>query len=266
MPHLSLNERRDNSVTNTSSTFGPTIKSAETVLGSTHKNNHSKLEFATDDRWLPPPVIAKQYGIDCQVRKQTKFSQSKLRMYWDNFTRRLGNGTAPSTSSILDGSTVDGSHRMPEPPPGEPDDEVDEVVVDRVWFEEQNNISAETESVTPGDRFGDNPTGGTNTDRESLAVMEGFWAKSAFLIFLRWGVWPALLGFFRLRFVDEKLEAQYFRESWFFRKTLALFCSVFFVGNWILGVAFHLRPVSLIEKIFYYGVSRSRPTRCQKVF
>lgn len=144
---------------------------------------------------------------------------------------------------------------MPEPPPGEPDDEVDDVVVDRAWFGEQNNTSAETESVTPGDRFGDNPTGGTNTDRESLAVVEGFWAKSTFLIILRWSVWPALLGFFRLRFIDEKSEAHYFRESWFFRKTLALCCSVFFVGNWILGVAFLPRPVSLIEKIFYYGVA-----------
>lgn len=149
---------------------------------------------------------------------------------------------------------------MAEPPPGQLDDEVDEVVVDRAWFEEQNNLS-ETESVAPGEKYGDNPTGGTNTDRESLAVVEGFWARSTFLIILRWRVWPALLGFFRLRFIDEKSEAHYFRESWFFRKMLALLCSVFFVGNWVLGVAFLPRPVSLFEEIFYYGVRHSHLIR-----
>lgn len=254
MPNFSLNERPDKSITNTSSTLGPTIKSADAVLGSAHKKRHSKLESSSNDQWLPPPVIARQYGIDCQGRKRTKFSQNRLRAYWDNFAKRLGNGTAPSTSSVPDGSTVDGSHRMREPPPGQPDDEVDEVVVDRVWFEEQNNPSTETESVTPMGGYGDNPTGGTNTDRESLAVVEGFWAKSAFLIILRWTVWPALLGFFRLRFIDEKSEARYFRESWFFRRTLALFCSLFFIGNWVLGVAFLPKPVPLPDKIFYYGV------------
>jgi hypothetical protein len=254
MPNSSLNERPDASITNTSSTLRPTILRS-------NKGNHSKLEFATDDQWLPPPVIAKQYGIEYQVRKQTKFNQSRLRVHWDNFTRRLGNGTAPSTSSVPDGSTVDGSHRMREPPPGLSDDEVDEVVVERVWFEEQNTPSTETESLAPIEKYGENPTGGTNTDRESLAAVEGFWAKSTLLVILRWRLWPALLGFFRLRFIDEKSEAHYSKESWFFRKTLALFCSLFFVGNWILGVSFLPRPASLPDKIFYYGVRSIHPTR-----
>jgi len=261
MPNYSLNERPEGSVTNTSSTLRPTIKSADIAVRSTNKHNHSKLELPTDDQWLPPPVIAKQYGIECQVRKQTKFSQSRLRVHWDNFTRRLGNGTAPSTSSVPDGSTVDGSHRMREPPPGQPDDEVDEVVVDRAWFDEQNNPSTETESLAPIEKYGDGPTGGTNTDRESLAVVEGFWAKSTLLIILRWRIWPALLGFFRLRFIDEKSEAHYSKESWFFRKTLALLCSLFFVGNWILGIAFLSQPASLPDKIFYYGVRSGYPAR-----
>ena len=259
MPNSFLNERQDNSITNTSSTLRPTVRSTENVVGSAHKDNHSG--FTADDQWLPPPVIAKQYGIECRVRKQTKFRQSRLRVHWDNFTRKLGNGTAPSTSSILDGSTVDGSHRMHEPRPEHPDDEVDEVVVDRAWFKEQKNPSTESEPLTPVEKYADNPTGGTNTDRESLAVVEGFWAKSALLIFLRWRVWPTLLGFFRLRFIDEKSEAHYSKESWFFRKTLALFCSLFFVGNWILGVAFLPQPASLSDKIFYYGVRNACPAR-----
>jgi hypothetical protein len=154
---------------------------------------------------------------------------------------------------------------MCEPPPGEPDDDVDEVVVDRVWFEEQNNLSTETESITPGDKYGDNPTGGTNTDRESLAAVEGFWARWTFLIILRWRIWPALLGFFRLRFVDEKSEAHYIKETWFFRKPLALLCSVFFIGNWVLGIAFLPKPISLPEEIFYYGVSFGSLAQSRKV-
>ena len=244
-----------------SSTSKPTIGTADTVVGSSHGDNRSKLELTTDDQWLPPPVIAKQYEIDCPGRRQAKFEQSKLRVYWDNFTRKLGNGTAPSTSSVLDCSTVDGSHRMREPPPGQPDDEVDEVVVDRAWVDERNCPSTETESLTPIDKYGDNPTGGTNTDRESLAVVEGFWAKSTPLIIIRWRIWPAVLGFFRLRFIDDKSEAHYAKEAWFFRKTLALFCSLFFIGNWVLAIAFLHRPVILNDKIFYYGVRRGCPAR-----
>jgi osomolarity two-component system sensor histidine kinase SLN1 len=150
---------------------------------------------------------------------------------------------------------------MREPPPGQPDDEVDEVVVDRLWFDEQNNPSTETESLAPIEKYGDNPTGGTNTDRESLAVVEGFWAKSTPLIILRWRIWPALLGFFRLRFIDDKSEAHYSKEAWFFRKTLALFCSLFFIGNWVLGTRLPSPTCqSLPDKIFYYGVRRGYPT------
>lgn len=155
---------------------------------------------------------------------------------------------------------MDGSHRTREPPPGQPDDEVDEVVVDRAWFGECNDPSTDSESLSPVEKYAENPTGGTNTDRESLAVVEGFWARSAPLIILRWRVWPALLGFFRLRFIDDKSEAHYSKETWFFRKTLALLCSLFFVGNWVLGLAFLPQPAILPDKIFYYGVRRGCST------
>ena len=239
----------------TSSTLRPTTKSAsDTVVGSSRRDNRSKLELTTDYQWLPPPVIAKQYGVDYPVRRQAKFNQGRFRVHWDNFKRRLGNGTEPSTSSVLDCSTVDGSHRMREPPPGQSDDEVDEVVVDRPWFDDHNNASTETESLNPIDKYGENPTGGANTDRESSAAVEGFWAKSTPLIIIRWRIWPALLGFFRLRFIDDKSEGNYTKEAWFFRKTLALLCSLFFVGNWVLALAFLHQPAILSDKIFYYGV------------
>ena len=140
------------------------------------------------------------------------------------------------------------------------------MVVDRAWVDERNSPSTETESLTPIDKYGgENPTGGTNTDRESLAVVEGFWAKSTPLIIIRWRIWPAVLGFFRLRFIDDKSEAHYAKEAWFFRKRLAFLCSLFFVGNWILALAFLHRPAVLPDKIFYYGVRHGYPTRQRNI-
>jgi hypothetical protein len=259
MPHSTSSESPGDTITNTPP-GGPTIKDADAVLASPRRDSPSKPQLATDNQWLPPPVIAKQYGIDFPVRKRTKFSQSRFRAHWDSFTRRVGNGTAPSTSSVLDGSTAETFHRMCEPPPGQPDDEVNEVVVDRAWFGERNTPSTEIESLVPIERYCEGHTGATNTDRESLAAVEGFWAKYTLLIILRWRVWPAFLGFFRLRFIDNKSEAHYEKEAWFFRKSLALLCSLFFIGNWILALSFLRKPVVLPDKIFYYGVRRGDPT------
>ena len=60
-------------------------------------------------------------------------------MHWARLRRRLGNGTSPSTSdSLLDESAGDSSTVRHPGLAGtyEDGDEVDEVVVDRVWSEE----------------------------------------------------------------------------------------------------------------------------------
>lgn len=45
------------------------------------------------------------------------------------------------------------------------------------------------------------------------------------------------------------------KESWFLKKHLALYTSIWIVLNWILGCAFipH-NPVVTQDKIFYFGV------------
>lgn len=138
-----------------------------------------------------------------------------------------------------------------------PDGEVDEVVVDRAWAEEIKHSSiTDSHSGDSPDKFGGSPMGGTNTDHESLAVhIEGFWAHSTLGIILRWRVWPAILGFFRLHFMDEKSEAHYRKENWFFRKGLAIWSAAFFIINWVLAAIFVQKPTVLADKIYYYGIA-----------
>lgn len=202
---------------------------------------------------LPVPVVSRPPRSDTASRKRNKSVtvDRGLRVHWAAFKKKIGTGTAPSTSSVVDESIGDSlpyPRRMHESLDGD----VDEVIVDRAWADE-----IKQSSITPS-QSGESPDrmGGTNTDHESVAVhVEGFWSTSVPLVILRWRVWPAILGFFRLRFMDEKSESHYLKESWFFRKNLAIWSSLFFVLNWILAAAFIAKPPVLADKIFYYGVS-----------
>ena len=176
------------------------------------------------------------------------------------FKRRLGTGSAPSTSSAH-GDGTDSSIYGQDPAPGQPEDEVDEVVVDREWAEDARKTTTQSESAHP---FNDSrQPGGTNTDRESFAVVEGFWARSTLLIILRWRLWPAILGFFRPRFMDAKSETQYSKESWFYRKRLAIFSALFFICNWITACVLIQKPVVTADVVFYYVVRPGTPSYSQ---
>ena len=149
-----------------------------------------------------------------------------LRVHWDRFVRKLGSGTAPSTSSNLEESVGESSgyprsrQEQPAYAADAADERVDEVVVDREWSDEIKSSSV-THSDHGGspEKSGSNHLGGTNTDRDSFAVRpEGFWGMSRVLIFLRWRLWPLALTFFWTRFLDEKSEMHYNKENWFLRK------------------------------------------------
>ena len=175
-------------------------------------------------------------------------------MHWTEFRKRLATGTAPSTSSHYDDETAASIHGK-ETVFGQQEDEVDEVVVDREWTEDTRRTTTKSESAHP---LNDNrQTGGTNTDRESFAAVEGFWARFTILIILRWRLWPATLDFFRPRFADPKSEVQYNKESWFYRKRLAIFSALFFICNWITACVLVQTPVVTSDIIFYYVVRRN---------
>ncbi|TFK80188.1 hypothetical protein K466DRAFT_569794, partial [Polyporus arcularius HHB13444] len=183
----------------------------------------AKLELP--DHRLPPPVLADaSSGRRSRTKKNARVGSAGLRVHWDRFVRKLGSGTAPSTSSAFDDSVGESSvyprsrtdHVSQEPP----DDRVDEVVVDREWSDEikSSSVTHSEHGGTP-DKSGSNHLGGTNTDRDSFAFRpHGFWGSCRLLIFIRWRLWPAAYSFFSTHFIDEKSEMHYNKENWFLRK------------------------------------------------
>lgn len=174
-----------------------------------------------DGEGLPPPAT----NYSERKTKKTRISMG-LRVRWDRFLRKIGSGTAPSTSSAFDDSSRDstGYHRSKvggilRAMDG---DEVDEVVVDREWSGEIKSSVHSEHGGTPEKSHGSNPQagyGGTNTDRDSVAIhADGCWSSNIVLIWLRYRMWAFIYGFFSTRFMDEKSENHYKKENWFLRK------------------------------------------------
>jgi len=220
------------------------------------------------DSILPPPVThSHSYSSGSAAAKQKPKKTARIRgglkVHWDHFKRRIGTGTAPSTSSNPDESSGGESSAYRGPgyqagaQEGLEDEEVDEVVVDREWSNDIKSSSTHSEhGGSPDKSGGSNPVGGTNTDHESLAIhVEGFWSKFPFLIFLRWRLWPMTYSFFMPKFMDEKSESHYLKENWFLRKNLAVWSASFYIVNWAFGIGFAQTPLVLADKIFFYGVA-----------
>lgn len=229
----------------------PSASNSHTLQGTT--NDHTPPSTTPIDPGLLPLPVSTKLGppVASSQRRVSLWFTRSLKVQWILFKKRLGTGTALSTSSVHDDSTS-GSVHGKESVPGQPEDEVDEVVVDREWTEDARKSTTKSESAHP---FNDSrQPGGTSTDRESFAVVEGWWAHATILILLRWRLWPAVLRFFRPRFMDAKSESQYTKESWFYRKRLAIFSAIFFICNWITACVLVQQPVVLSDVIFYYIV------------
>lgn len=213
----------------TSSSLQPVDSSKHTPHDTLDDPAVAQTPFPPDDI-LPPPVQASAYPtVDRRRPKRTRISLG-LHMRWERFLRKLGSGTAPSTSSALDESTGDSATAFGTSlqsrkliVPAEDDAEVDEVVVDREWTADlKSSVHSEHGGSPEKSRESGPPPGygaGTNTDRDSVAVhSEGFWTKGVPLIYLRYRLWPIIHAFFATRFMDEKSEGHYRKENWFLRK------------------------------------------------
>lgn len=131
---------------------------------------------------------------------------------------------------------------------------MDVVVVDRAWGEDPGWSTKGDSNPPLEEARAEDKLGTTSTDPDGSEADTNFWATSPVWSFFRWRIWPPILSFFRLRFVDQKFEGHYVKETWFLRKRLALFSALFFVVNWLLPVILITRPVTLADAIFYYGV------------
>lgn len=162
---------------------------------------------------LPLPVVAAK---EKQV-KSARIERLGLRVHWARFKQRLGTGSALS-ESLLDGGagSTDTSlsyrrafQRAPDQDfDGEPD-EIDEVVVDQLG--EKSSVTPSEPATQEKDKSGSQSTPGTT---DSMAVPtcrdgeDGIWESWAFLTFLRWRLWPAIITLFAPTFKDPRSEAQ----------------------------------------------------------
>lgn len=197
---------------------------------------------------LPTPITQPSdfSGRRGKQKKSARVTRG-LRIHWDTFKRKLGTGTAPSTSSALEpdesGDSYSNGRTRTDVQAEESDEHVDEVIVDRQWSDEikSSSITHSEHGGTP-EKSGSNHPNGTNTDRESLALHpEGFWSLCLPLVVLRWRLWPLVHGFFWNHFVDEKSEMHYNKENWFLRKVcrtlLPMWCdSEISCRAWLCGL------------------------------
>ena len=163
----------------------------------------------TRDQSLPPPVL--QNGFTSQSSRKKRARVGGLSVHWARFKRRMGTGTAPSSSSLMLESAAEHSYtrRMETL---ENSDFVDEVVVDRVWTEEiKSSVSHSEHGGTPEKSASQQPEKNAS-DHESM-IEESRWTLSTLLTILRYRTWPFLMEIFSSRFMDSRAEQHYAQVS-----------------------------------------------------
>lgn len=189
----------------------PTLRKTQAEIGHSGSSNATPATSTAVDS-LPIPVLQNTGTHSVASRRKRKSARiNGLSVHWAKFKRRVGTGTAPSSSSLIGGSAAESSYtRRLERNAGLGDnDEVNEVVVDRIWSEEIKSSTTHSEhGGSPEKSGGSHPIQPSNSDHESL-VQEGFWGLVTPLIYLRWRLWPAIVKIFIPRFVDKKDEQQY---------------------------------------------------------
>jgi osomolarity two-component system sensor histidine kinase SLN1 len=166
---------------------------------------HTPMSSTAFDPSLPPPAVySSAASSHRRNRKRTRFAS--LSVYWAHFKKRIGTGTAPSSSSIQGESSENNFSQKLETT--QTSDVVDEVVVDRMWTEEIKSSVSHSEHGGQEKSGGSNQLKEGNSDHDSI-VYDGCWSNNTVLIFIRWRVWPSILEIFNSRFIDPKAEAHY---------------------------------------------------------
>jgi len=151
---------------------------------------------------------------------------------------RLGSGSALS-ESLLDGLVADGEYAERNHPPvhhpdekadNEPEEPIDEVVVDNLLPSDGATHKTPSEfaatRVTPEKGRQASPDFLSSDREDSINAGQTepspiLWVHSIWNI-VRWRIFPTIHGFFVIKFPDEKMEAQFCRDAWFTNKRLAI--------------------------------------------
>jgi osomolarity two-component system sensor histidine kinase SLN1 len=184
------------------------------------------------DGGLPAPVLQNSTTASSTHSKKKSVRLTWLPACWASFTRRIGSGTAPSTSSLI-GDTVDSNHTHRAETGQEKREVVDEIVVDRGWSDEMKSSIYHSEHGASPEKSGSNPQVGSIY--ENLYVHDGFWSLWFPLVILRWRVWPKVEKFFCSRFSDEKAEQHYTQVDSTFTPSLIYHPSQFPKGTLVFA-------------------------------
>ncbi|KAF9454382.1 hypothetical protein P691DRAFT_797172 [Macrolepiota fuliginosa MF-IS2] len=192
------------------------------------------------DHILPPPAVHPRDP----PRAKARHAYLSLGVYWIRLKKQLGTGVAPSNSSLLGDSSTDPNfnNRRGEQQPLDEEGEVDETVVDRVWFEEIKSSESPSEQGGNGPQQDKSVVGhpgqtitGNVSDQDS--VMNEPWRISKPFVIVRHKFYPTLREFFFTRFGDEKSETHYAQEDWILKKSLAIWVALWLIVNWVVGAA-----------------------------
>lgn len=200
------------------------------------------------------------------ARKSARIEGTGLRVRWARFKQRLGTGSALS-ESLLDGtgngSTTDssrfgglGRNVQDTAEDVKDDDEFDEVVVDNALGGASTSHASDrnTHSASGAkDVSVPHPKSYTSYTESQNQRVHSIWDSIPIVSFIRWHVYPLLHHFFAMRFYDGT-ETEFAREAWWTSKTLGLYSSLFFIINWGLIIGLGVRPFSVSDRIFYYGI------------
>ena len=187
----------------------PTLRTlAEKGRTSSNAGMPTPATSTTVDGSLPVPVLAHNNTAFSIRRKRKSTRFGGLVVHLVRLKRRIGTGTAPSSSSIVGDSAAESSYtrRMEVPLDGE---EVNEVVVDRAWSDEiKSSVTHSEHGATPEKAGSSHPIGPSPSDHDSLHH-EGLMNFSSRLVILGWRAWPVIVKFFSSSFADENSEQHY---------------------------------------------------------
>lgn len=226
---------------------------------------------------LPPPVVAASSSNsqhpypNRSIRIQTR----SLRTVWSKFTRRIAIPT-PSTlvsESLLDvgqqtsDTTTPRDQRAPvtlslksgnklhtpdvefhdKPSIGAEPQTVEVIVVDNSFasYTADKSASGSEHEISP-DKSASHREYATTTD----GAAESLFKQNSFLapwVVFRYRFIPVVSAIFAPKFHDPKAESNYVKELWHNQKLVAFFSGLFWVANWVLGIAIVPKPLLLVS-------------------
>ena len=166
---------------------------------------------------LPVPVVLAGPAGSSRRRKTKTARFAGIKVHCTRFIKRI-DADSPSDSSAVADSSLEGNQTRQRTDGDVEGDGVDEIVVDRDWTEDPRSSLNQPSERVPTRSSDSHAQIGTSLGRDTTAMPDDSHFFSASLWSLRWKVWPAIVKFFSVRFLDDRTEARFHKEHWFIKK------------------------------------------------